>query len=98
MIGDNRHEFRQTFHYNQQQEPEMNNNIEILQVTQSDIMIRIHTEFQKPFIKNLYRHLEWQQRVFWAVAGCLQNEYNDIEVDVSLDRIIKGINQYCKEL
>jgi len=73
------------------------------EVTQADIMTRIHTEFQKqtihkkPFIKNLYRHLEWKQRVFWAVVGTLQNAYDDLEVDVSLDRITTAVNQYVKQ-
>ena len=78
---------------------EINSTIQLnREVSQSDLMTRINTEFQKPFIKNLYRHLEWQQRVFWAVAGALQNEYDDIGVDVSLDRITTAINQYCKEM
>jgi len=66
-------------------------------ISQSDIMNRINIEFQKPFIKNLYRHLEWQQRVFWAVVGTLQNAYDDLEVDVSLDRITTAVNQYVKQ-
>jgi hypothetical protein len=64
------------------------------EITQSDIMNRIHIEFQKPFIRNLYRNPEWTQRVFWAVAGNLQNEYDDMDIDVSLDRITLAITKY----
>lgn len=67
------------------------------EVTQVDIMTRIHTEFQKPFIKKLYPNPEWQQRVFWNVTGKLVLDFDDLEMDVSLDRITMAINQYIKE-
>ena len=103
MIGDKRFGFKTEYHYNQHQEPQNPTEIEKKQISQSDIMNRIHTEFQKqtihkkPFIKNLYQKSEWQQRVFWAVVGTLQNAYDDLEVDVSLDRITTAVNQYVKQ-
>lgn len=76
----------------------LNNKIQTNQsnhkITQSEIMNRIHIEFQKPFIKKLYTNHNWTKRVFWNVAGYIYNYYEDMEMDVSLNLITQTINQY----
>ena len=71
----------------------ISNKVEIPQI---ELMNRINNEFQKPFLKNLYNNPEWKQRVFWVVAGTLQNEYDDMDLDVSLDRITNKIKEYIE--
>ena len=73
----------------------MPNSIDKVVKNEIDIMSRINTEFQKPFIKNLYANPDWQQRVFWAVAGNLVSSYDDLEIDVPLEKITTSINQYA---
>lgn len=56
-------------------------------------MNAIHTEFQKDFIKNLYKNPIWTERVYWNVIGKIQNENENIP----LDDIISGVNQYLSD-
>ena len=63
-------------------------------VSQHELMNTIHIEFQKPFIKKLYPNPKWTERVFWNVAGVLQQKYYD---ELPLTEIIEGIKRYLTE-
>ena len=53
----------------------------------------INNEFQKDFIKKLYPNPKWTNRVYWNVIGRIQVEHEDL----SLDNIIKGVDQYLED-
>ncbi|NOR85103.1 hypothetical protein GQ473_03220 [archaeon] len=53
----------------------------------------IKNEFQKDFIKKLYPIPKWTERVYWNVIGRIQVEHEDI----TLDNIIKGVDQYLED-
>ena len=63
-------------------------------VSQHELMNAIHQEFQRSFIHKLYPHLEWTERIFWNVAGTLQQKYYE---DLSLDEIITAIKRYLTD-
>ena len=66
----------------------------ISNVSQHELMNAIHQEFQRSFIHKLYPHIEWTDRVFWAVAATLQDKYYN---EMSLDQIIEGMRRYLTE-
>ena len=53
----------------------------------------INNKFQKDFIKKLYPNPLWTNRVYWNVIGRIQVEHEDI----TLDNIIKNVDQYLEE-
>jgi len=84
---------------NTQRTPKIMNNINLINSTinnnhmsQHKLMDVIHQEFKKTFIKKLYPDPKWTQRVYWNVIGRIQNEHEDI----SLDTIIKRVDQYLE--
>ena len=97
MIGEIRNEFREQFHYNQEQEARNLTKNGHSQITNTDILNALHLEFKKPFITKLYPNPEWQQRIFWNIAGNLQNTYDNLNIDVSLDRITQAMNTYLEQ-
>lgn len=60
---------------------------------QHDIMKSIHIEFQQPFIKKLYPHLEWTGRIYWNVVGVIQGEY----CGRSLDDLCMSVDRYLRD-
>lgn len=64
-----------------------NNNIK------SELGNLIDREFKKDFIKKLYPNPLWTNRVYWNVIGRIQVEHEDI----TLDNIIKNVDQYLEE-
>lgn len=63
-------------------------------ISQHELMNAIHQEFKRSFILKLYPHLEWTDRIFWNVAGTLQQKYYE---DLSLDEIITAIKRYLTD-
>ncbi len=64
------------------------------QTSQHELMNAIHQEFQKSFVHKLYSNPKWTDKIFWNVAGTLQQKYYD---KLSLDQIIEGIKRYLAE-
>lgn len=65
-----------------------------IKISQHELMNAIHQEFQRSFIHKLYPHIEWTDRIFWAVTGTIQHKYYN---ELSLDQIIEGMRQYLTE-
>lgn len=65
-----------------------------INISQHELMNSIHQEFQMSFIQKLYPHIEWTERIFWNVAGTLQQKYYE---DLSLDEIITAIKRYLTD-
>ena len=65
-----------------------------LNISQHELMNAIHQEFQRSFIRKLYPHLEWTDRIFWAVTGTIQHKYYN---ELSLNQIIEGMRRYLTE-
>lgn len=66
----------------------------IKNISQHELMNAIHQEFQRTFIRKLYPQPEWTERIFWNVAGTLQNKYCK---ELSLNEIIAAIKRYLTE-
>jgi len=64
------------------------------QISQHELMNTIHQEFQKTFIQKLYPQSKWINRIFWNVAGVLQQKYYD---ELSLDQITTTIKRYLSD-
>ena len=64
-----------------------------IQNNSSTIYTLIDNEFKKDFIKKLYPNPLWTNRVYWNVIGKIQNEHEDI----TLDNIIKDVDQYLED-
>lgn len=60
---------------------------------QADILINIHKEFSKTFIKKLYFNPEWTDRIFWNVVGIIQLRFEDM----TLEQIIMYITRYLSD-
>ena len=65
-----------------------------IKISQSELMNAIHQEFQRSFIRKLYPHLEWTDRIFWAVTGTIQQKYCK---ELSLNQITTAIKRYLTE-
>jgi len=63
-------------------------------ISQNELMNAIHQEFQRSFIRKLYPQPAWTDRIFWNIAGTLQQKYYD---EMSLDQITTAIKQYLSE-
>lgn len=63
-------------------------------ISQHELMNAIHQEFQRSFIQKLYPKSEWTDRIYWNVAGTLQNKYYK---ELSLDEITTAIKRYLTE-
>lgn len=60
--------------------------------SQHSIIIAIHNEFSKTFIKKLYQNQRWTERIYWAVLGKLLLDFEDIKCVELQDHIRKYLS------
>ena len=63
------------------------NNINII----SDLNMRIHKEFQQPYMQELYTNPEWTERAFWVAIIAVEDQ-----TQLDLHEILKAANVYLK--
>ena len=80
-------------------------------ISQSDLMLYVHREFQKQYIKSSMSNPKTNYRTYWVIVGTIQLMFDDMNedmnednnsvdilfLDVPLDRIESAVKTYLRD-